>query len=224
MRGGRRQFLLVAVRLLGVLAAVAVLSLVAERAFDVSVDDINEAIDAAGALAPIIYAFVLFLGLSVPFNPVSDLATVNVAALVFHPTVSIPATFAAHTMALTVNYVVGRRYGPTLLRRVASRRGAATIESLGQNFSYRALFWLRFALPLTAIGIDFVSYFSGMRRQPFLRFYAVSVVPWTMLSIVFFTTTSLLRGRSLVLFFVPAAVLILAPSLILLVRRRLRRT
>lgn len=222
--GRRRHIVLVAVRLLLVLAAVAVVSVIAERAFDISVDDINDAIDAAGVLAPIIYVVVLFFGLSVPFNPVSDLATVNVAALVFPPTVSIAATFAAHTMALVVNYTVGRHYGATLLRRVASQRGAATIESLGQNFSYRALFLFRLALPLTAIGIDFVSYFSGMRRLPFWRFYVVSIVPWTALSVVFFTSTSLLKEQSIVLFFLPAAVLILVPSLILLLRRRFRRS
>lgn len=221
--GGRRHLALVAARLLAVLAVVGVVSLIAERVFDISVDDINDAIDAAGVLAPIIYSIVLFLGLSVPFNPVSDLATVNVAALVFPPTVSIPATFAAHTMALAVNYTVGRHYGATLLRRVASQRGAATVESLGHHFSYRALFLLRLALPLTAVGIDFVSYYSGMRRLPFVRFYVVSMVPWTILSIVFFTSTSLLKERSLVLFFLPAAVLIVAPSLILLLRRRFPR-
>ncbi|MGE0134301.1 MAG: VTT domain-containing protein [Dehalococcoidia bacterium] len=222
--GARRDIARAAVRLLVVLAVVGLLSLAAERIFDISVDDIEEAIDAAGVLAPIIYAFVLFLGLSVPFNPVSDLATVNVAALVFPPTVSIPATFAAHTMALALNYAVGRWYGDTLLRRVASQRGAAAIEALGSDFSYRALFLLRFALPLTAIGIDFVSYFCGMRRLPFLRFYAVSMVPWTVLSIVFFTSTSMFKDRSLVLFFVPTAVLIIGPTLILFLRRRARRS
>lgn len=212
-----------AVRLGLVLLVIAVVTVVAGRVLDVSVDDVEHTVRAAGVLAPVIYAVVLFLGLSVPFNPMSDLATVNVAALLFQPEVSIPATFAAHSTALAVNYGVGRRFGPTLLRRVASHRGAARIESLGHNFSYRTLFLLRMALPLTAIGIDFVSYFSGMRRLSFWRFYVVSIVPWTLLSIVYFTSTSILKERSFVLVFVPAAVLIVAPTLFLVVRRRLTR-
>jgi len=221
--GGRGDMVRAAVRLVGALAVIGVLSLVAERVFDISVRDIEDAIDGVGVLAPVIYAFVLFLGLSVPLNPVSDLATVNVAALVFPPTVSIPATFVAHSMALMVNYAVGRRYGAQLLQRIASQRGARAIEALGQDFSYRALFLMRFALPLTAIGIDFISYFSGMKRLHFGRFYVLSMLPWTVLSVVFFTSTSIFKDESLVLFFVPTAVLIIVPSLILFLRRRGRR-
>ena len=85
------------------------------------------------------------------------------------------------------------------------------------------MFALRFVLPLTAIGIDFVSYFSGMRRLGFARFYVASIVPWSAFSVVYFYSTAYLRDRSLLLFLVPALVLILGPSLIALLGRHLRR-
>jgi uncharacterized membrane protein YdjX (TVP38/TMEM64 family) len=203
--------------------AVAAIAFVLQRVLGITVDDIEETVRGAGLFAPAVYALVLFLGLSVPFNPVSDLATVNVAALVFDPEVSVAATFAAHTVALSVNYLVGRAYGPALLARLAPQGGPQAFERFSGRFSLRTAFALRFVLPLTAIGIDFVSYIAGMRRLGFARFYVASIVPWSIFSVVFFYSTAYLRERSLLLFFVPALVLILGPSLLALLRRRLRR-
>lgn len=213
-----------AIRLLALLAVIAAASLVAQQLLDVSANDIEEAVDRAGILAPIAYATILFLGLSVPLNPVSDLATVNVAALVFRPEVSVLATFVAHSMALAANYLVARRYGPVLLDRFAPRSGAAAFERIGRGFSYRTVFALRFALPLTAVGIDFVSYIAGARRLRFARFYIVSIIPWTMLSVVYFYSTAYLLDRSLLFFFVPSVILILGPSGVVLLLRRRRTT
>ena len=210
-------------RVLLLVAAVAAIAFVLQRVLGITVDDIEETVRGAGLFAPAVYAVVLFLGLSVPLNPVSDFATVNVAALVFDPGVSVAATFAAHTMALTVNYVVGRAYGPAVLARVAPEGGPQAFERFGRRFSLRTVFALRFVLPLTAIGIDFVSYFSGMRRLGFARFYVASIVPWSVFSVVYFYSTAYLRDRSLLLFLVPALVLILGPSLIALFGRHLRR-
>ena len=147
-------------------------------------------------------------------------ATVNVAALVLQPEVSVLATFVAQSLALAVNYAVGRRFGLPLLGRLPPGRGRAAFERLGRSFSYRTIFALRFALPLTAVGIDFVSYAAGWRRLRFVPFWIVSIVPWTILSVIYFYSTAYLRERSFVLFFVPAIVLLVGPSVVLFVRRR----
>jgi uncharacterized membrane protein YdjX (TVP38/TMEM64 family) len=113
-----------ALRLGLLVAIILVASLVAQRYIDIDRDDIEDAVDRAGMLAPAVYAVVLFLGLSVPFNPVSDLATVSVAALVFEPHVSVGATFVAHTSALIVNYTVARRFGSRVVRLLAGQRAS----------------------------------------------------------------------------------------------------
>jgi uncharacterized membrane protein YdjX (TVP38/TMEM64 family) len=188
----------------------------------VSVQDIEDAVARAGVLGPVAYAIVLFLGLSVPFNPVSDVATVNVAALVFEPGVSVAATFAAHTAALTVNFWVAKRYGHVGLRLITGRGEIAIVNRLSDQMSYRTVFVTRFMLPLTAIGIDIVSYLAGMRQLRFVPFFVASIVPWTILSVVYFYSTSYLKDRSLILFFVPAAALIFGPPTIAFAWRRLR--
>lgn len=206
---------------LGVLVAVILaVSLIAQRYIDFNRDDIEEAVDAAGVLAPALYAIVLFLGLSVPFNPVSDLATVSVAALVFEPHVSVAATFAAHSSALVVNYTVARRFGSRVVRLLAGQRASEVVARVGNRLDARRVFAIRFLLPLTAIGIDVVSYLSGLRRLNFARFYVASIIPWTIISVIFFYSTSFLREQSLVLFFLPAALLVLVPLLILIGRNR----
>jgi uncharacterized membrane protein YdjX (TVP38/TMEM64 family) len=204
----------------GVLLLVVI---VLQATLRVSVQDIEDAVAAAGVFGPIAYGIVLFFGLSVPFNPVSDVATVNVAALVFSPEVSIVATFIAQTASLAVNYTVARRYGSVGLRLITGRGEIGIVTRLGDRMGYGTVFVTRFMLPLTAIGVDFISYLAGMRRMSFLPFMVVSLVPWTLMSVVYFYSTSYLKDRSLVLFFLPAVVLIVGPSLLVYLWRRFRR-
>ena len=180
-----------------------------------SVDDIENAVDRAGVFGPIAYAFVLFLGLSVPFNPVSDIATVNVAALFFDPAISVAGTFVAHTTALSVNFFVAKRYGHVGLRLLTGRGEIAIVDRLSARMSYRTVFVTRFMLPLTGIGIDIVSYLAGMRGLRFVPFYVASILPWTLISVAYFYSTAYLKDRSLFLFFLPAVLLLLVPPILL---------
>lgn len=189
----------------------------------VSLEDLENAVEAAGIFGPIAYAVVLFLGLSVPFNPVSDLATVNVAALVFSPEVSIAATFVAHSVALVVNFVVAKRYGHVGIRLITGRGEIAIVTRLSDKMGYRTVFLTRFMLPLTGIGIDIVTYLAAMRGLRFVPFYLVSIVPWTVISLVFFYSTAFLKDQSVVLFLLPAALLLLGPPVLLFGWRRIRR-
>lgn len=200
--------------------ALGVLFVILQQTIDFSFDEIEETVDSAGIFGPLVYALVLFLGLSVPFNPVSDLATVNVAALLFEPKVSVGATFLAHSAALSVNYLVARRFGDRTLRLLSGERAAAFVERFGERMTYGSVFTLRFALPLTGIGIDVVTYLAAIGRLKFARFYIVSIIPWTLVSVVYFYSTSFLRDQSIVLFFLPAIVLVIAPTAFLLWRRR----
>lgn len=188
-----------------------------------SVDDIERAVDRAGVFGPIAYAVVLFLGLSVPFNPVSDIATVNVAALFFDPVVSVIATFFAHSAALTVNFFVAKRYGHVGLRLLTGRGEIAIVDRLSARMSYRTVFVTRFMLPLTGIGIDIVSYLAGMRGLRFIPFYVASILPWSLISVVYFFSTAYLKDRSLFLFFLPAALLLLGPPILLYGWRWIRK-
>lgn len=188
----------------------------------VSVQDIEDAVAEAGVFGPIAYTILLSLGLSVPFNPVSDAATVSVAALVFSPEVSIAATFVAHSVSLIVNFMVAKRYGHVGIRLITGRGEIGIVNRLSDRMSYRTVFLTRFMLPLTAIGIDVVSYLAGMRGLRLAPFYIASIIPWTIISVVYFYSTSYLKDRSLVLFFVPAVALIFGPPALLFLWRRIR--
>lgn len=203
--------------------ALVALFVILQQTVDFSFDEIRETVDSAGIFGPLVYAFVLFLGLSIPFNPVSDLATVNVAALVFEPEVSVGATFLAHSAALGVNFLVARHFGDRILRLLSGDQATAFIERFGDRMTYSSVFTLRFALPLTAIGIDVVTYLAAIGRLGFVRFYIASIIPWTLVSLIYFYSTSFLRDQSLALFFLPAIVLMVVPTAFLLWRRRRRR-
>ena len=131
---------------------------------DISREDLEEGIDRAGIWGPLTYAVILALGLTVPFNPVSDLLTVTVAALVLDPTEAILATFAAQFVAVSVSYILARRFGAGILDRVTGESRLAFLERLRQRIDLKTVFVLRMALPLTAIGVDVVSYLPGMKR------------------------------------------------------------
>lgn len=209
-----------ALRLGLLVLVVVVVSLLAQRYLSISQDDIQEAVDAAGVFAPAAYAIVLFLGLTIPFNPISDVATVSVAAFVFDPHVSVAATFGAHTAALSINYFIARRFGSTIVRLLAGAQASELVSRVGDRLDARRVFGIRFLLPLTAIGIDVISYLSGLRQLNFARFFVASIVPWTIISVVFFYSTSVLREQSLFLFFLPVALLILVPVLVIVGRNR----
>jgi uncharacterized membrane protein YdjX (TVP38/TMEM64 family) len=186
--------------------------------------EFEQTVDNAGIFGPLIFTFVLFLGLTIPFNPVSDLATVNVAALLFEPEISIAGTVTAQSAALVVNYWFARHFGDRTLRLLSGERATAFVERFGGRMTYRTLFSLRFALPLTGIGVDVVTFLAALGRLGFIRFYFVSIIPWLIIDIIYYYSTSYLKGQSFILFFLPAVVLVTAPGAFLLWRNRRRNS
>ena len=158
--------------------------------------------------------------LTVPFNPISDLATVNVAAFLFEPELSIAATAVAQSGSLVFNYWFARHFGDRTLRLLSGEKAAAFVERFGGRMTYRTVFTLRFALPLTGIGIDVVTFLAALGRLGFFRFYLVSILPWLLIDIIYFYSTSYLRDQSFILFFLPAIILLVAPTAFLIWRRR----
>ncbi len=202
-------------RLIGIalgVAAVVLIGAALQRRFGLTAEDIERGIRAAGPFGPAAYSALLVAGLTVPFNPLSDVLVVGAAALLFHPAVGIAATFVAQSVALAVNYGVARRYGDRAIALAGSARARQLVERIGRRRPYRVIFGLRFLLPLTAIGVDVVSYVAGVRRLHFGKFYAVSIVPWTLLSVAYFTSTAALKAYSTLLAFLPALVLIAVPA------------
>ena len=202
--------------------ALLILVVVLQQTVNFSFTEFERTVDDAGIFGPLVFTVVLFLGLTVPFNPISDLATVNVAALLFEPEVSIAGTVAAQSASLVVNYWFARRFGDRTLRLLSGERAAAFVERFGGRMTYRTLFSLRFALPLTGIGIDVVTFLAALGRLGFIRFYFVSIIPWLIIDIIYFYSTSYLKDQSFILFFLPAAILVTAPGAFLLWRNRRR--
>lgn len=198
------------------MAALLVLNMVVE----VDQDDLERAIDRAGILGPLAYTVILALGLTIPMNPVSDMLTVTVASIVLDPTEAIIGTAIAQSIAVTVNYYIGARYGSRLIDGMLERRDIAIVRRVRDGITVRAIFLLRFALPLTAIGIDWISYLAGTQRLRFSTYFVASIVPWTTMSIIFFVAAAQLRETSPFLVLVPAIGLIVLASVLVFMLQR----
>ena len=193
------------------------------RQFALTFDQIESIVNSVGIFAPLLYSLVLFCGLIIPFNPISDLITVNVAAFLFKPEISILATFLAHTGSLIVNYIVACIFREKVEKLITRKETSTFFDKFEDKITPKSIFYLRLLLPITAIGIDVVTYMAVMKRIRFPIFYLMSIIPWTLISIIYFFSTNFLKAQSLMLFFVPAVLLILIPSMIVLWRRRSAR-
>ena len=190
-----------------------------QKALGIDLATVENLVESFGFYAPLGYTLLLFLGLTVPFNPLSDFLTINLAAFLFPAHVAVVATFFAHCLALATNYYLAKKYGQTILKRLLNLQDQKDFEKLTKQMNFRILFGLRFMFPLTAVGIDVLSYASGIQKLPFGRFYIISIIPWTILNIAYFYSTSFFKEQSLILFFLPATVLIGLPLVIAAVRR-----
>lgn len=182
--------------------------------FNVSLADIRGWVLQFGPLAPVAYSVLLFLGLAVPFNPISDFLVVNLAALLFPPSTAVVATFCAHVAALVTNYFVGRRFGMLLLEKYLRPKELIVAKKFMLYLRPRLIFALRFIVPLTSVGVDAVSYIAGSERLKFWKFFLVSIIPWTTINVIYFYSTSYFRQHSIGFFFLPALVLVSVPLII----------
>lgn len=209
------------VRLAIIVITFYLLVFIFSRIFNIGLTQVQEFVNSFGIFGPIVYSCVLLLGLTVPFNPVSDFLVVNVAAILFPPHVSIIFTFITHSLALTINYHLGKKYGGVIIRKIITQKNTPYVEKLLKKLTYRNIFILRLFLPTSNIvGVEVISYASGHEKIPFTKFFLVSIIPWTFLSVLYFTSTYFLRERSLSLYFLPAIIIILLPLLILFILRR----
>ncbi len=194
------------------------------QVLDVTLSDVRMIVSSFGIFAPIFYTFILLMGLTIPFNPVSDFLVVNVAALLFPPYISIIFTFIAHCTALTINYHVGKKFGKRIIENIASQKNATYIDKFLKRLTIRNLFMLRFFLPTSnVVGVEILSYISGYERLPFKKFFVASIVPWTVLNVIYFISTSYVREKSLSLYFLPAVIIIGLPLGIYFIARDIRR-
>ena len=192
-----------------------------QKTFNVTVTDLESVVSSFGIFAPFVYTVLLTLGLSVPMNPLPDYLLVNLAALSFSPLMAIVATFFAHSAALGINYFVARTFARGILKFLANAVELKNVEKLTRKIKIQVVFGMRFILPLTATGIDVVSYAAGFAKLPFAKFYVASIIPWSFISIIFFTTTSAIKEQSMALFFIPGMVLVLASfSIFYLLKKR----
>lgn len=187
------------------------LSFILQRFFHIGLTEIQKFVVATGVWAPLVYSLILLLGLSVPFNPISDSIVVSIAALVFPSTIAILMTFLAHSLALTINYWASRAWGDDLLRKLLSKNEVEKIQQLGPKIKPWWVFGFRFLLPLNAIGFDFISYAAGISKMDFKGFFLASIIPWSILSVLFFSSAGYLRDINPSLIFLPFFILIFLP-------------
>ena len=194
------------------------------RVFGIGLYEIQQFVASFGILGPLIYMVLLLLGLTIPFNPVSDFLIVNVAALLFPPHVSILCTFIVHSLAITINYKVGMKYGGKMLEKVTSQKHNHIVDKVLEKLSLKMIFLLRFILPTSnVVGVEMISYASGLKKVPFGGFFLASIIPWTILSVLYFYSTYLLRDKSLQLYFLPAILLVGLPTAVFFLIFKIRK-
>lgn len=203
-------------------ASIAILIYVLRTRLNIDAKLLGDVVERFGILAPVIYSILLFLGLSVPLNPFSELILINIAAFSFPLPVAIAATFVGHSFAISINYFIGKKYGWKIIRKF-SKTSVDRIERLVGKVDYKTVFFLRFILPINAIfGIDILSYLSGLTKLSFKRYYVVSIIPWTILNIIFFVSTKYFISSTQYLFFIPAVIIIVFPGVIYYLYQRSR--
>ena len=182
-----------------------------QKSLNINLGELKVVIGSFGILAPAVYSVLLTLGLSVPFNPIPDYLLVSLAAFIFPMHIAIIATFFAHSLAITANYYLSKKFGWFVLDRITSKDEDTYLHKLSREITPSKIFWMRWLLPLTAIGIDIVSYAAGIAKIPYLRFYISSIVPWTTLSTLFFISTNFVIEKYIFLFFLPGLALVAIP-------------
>jgi len=172
-------------------------------------------VSSYGRIAPIIYGILLFLGIAIPFNPIPDYALVFSASILLPPADSIIATFCAHTLAISVNYIIGQKIGFKAIDIIAKKSEMEMLKQISKKITAKQVFALRWVLPLSAIGVDVVSYASGMAKINFPKYFLASIVPWTIYSLLFFTITGQTRDQSSIYVFIVSGVFVAISIMIL---------
>jgi len=119
---------------------------------------------------------------------------------------------------------MGRRFGKKIINIVVGEKNFQNVEKYLKKLTIINLFFIRFFLPISSIaGADIVSYIAGHERLPFLKYFIVSIIPWTIMNIAYFTTTSYLSEKSILFYFLPAVVIVGIPILIFIGFKYLRK-
>lgn len=197
------------------------ISFILSRVLNIGIDEIQLLVQSAGIFTPIVFSILIFLGLTVPLNPISDFFLINIGVILFPPYVAIICTFIAHSLAVTVNYLVGRKYGQKVLDKVVTEESSKYLDKYLKKLTIKKLFIIRFIVPLATIfGADIVSYVSGMRRLPFLKYFLVSIIPWTILNVIYYTFSSYLINVSIFLYFIPVILIVTIPLGLIFISRK----
>ena len=107
------------------------------RVFNIGVDEIQLLIQSTGIFAPIVFGLLIFLGLTVPLNPISDFLVINIGVILFPPIVAIICTFIAHSLAISLNYFIGRKYGKKILDKVLTPESSKYLDKYLDKLPFR---------------------------------------------------------------------------------------
>lgn len=194
------------------------IALVLSRFLNIGLEDLQSFLASFGLFAPFIYSFILFLGLAVPFNPISDFLVINMGVILFPPLIAILFTFIAHACAISVNYYIGLRFGKRILKKIVKEENTTYLDKYFKKLTLKSLFFIRFIIPISSFfGADIISYIAGMEKLPFGKYFIVSIVPWTLMSIIYFITSSYFLRKSIFLYFLPVIILVAIPFIIYLI-------
>lgn len=213
----KKKFLL---RLVFGILILTAISFTIEKAFGIGIDEVRNWLFSFGPLAPVIYGLLIYTCLVIPFNPISEYALVILASYIFPPHISILSSFIADIFVLITNYYLAKIIGRKILIKLLNQKDYDQTISLAKKINLPLIFSLRFIPSTTAVGIEVVSYAAALANIPFLKFFIWSIIPWTILSITFFTSSKFLQGYHPLLVFLPVLLLALVPILVVYLQRK----
>lgn len=191
------------------------LNLLIERTFNLDLNLLKQQILSFGILSPLIYSFLIYLALTIPFIPLSEYLLLILASLTFPPHIAIIATLTANGFALSTNYYFAKYFGWPILQKVSQKNELEQLQKLTQKITIKTIFTLRWIPSLTALGIDIVSYAAALANIPFLKFFIASIIPWASLVTLFFYSTYVLKDINIALYLIPIITLATLPLFII---------
>ena len=141
-------------------------------------DEISSFISKTGILAPVVYILIQIIGQI--FAPLSTSA-LFVAGFILFGKNAIIYSIITWLITSATNFLLARRYGKKVLKRVIGLEGIKKIEEIAKRINNKRFLLLRLS---TFYINDFASYAFGLTDISFTRYYLASIlsmIPWSLI-------------------------------------------
>lgn len=203
------------------LLLILILSLIVQYfALNTKIEHVRFLISSSGTLAPFLYILLFSLGFILPLASILNSVLFLVAGLLFSPLDAIFYTLIADLVGISVNFFLARRYGISLLNKFLKDEQVKQIQKFTGKITWEFIAILRLLPGIGNLGIDIVSYASGLSRIRWIIFVISTLIPWAVIDFVHFFSLNYFVLSSNGIFLLPLYLFVTIPTLFLMLRRR----